>query len=372
VLSGGNNSVDYLPGLAPVAVDAKLALSDAESTTLAGATVAISAGFFAGDTLTFANLNGIIGTYNASTGVLTLTGTASLANYQAALESITYSSTNINPTAAGTNVNRTVSWTVTDGTQTSNTITSAVIVGLLDGVEGAFAVYDIRNNTVISVNNLGQLGLAWQVAGFGDFSGIADETDMLMRNSTTGAFQVYDISHNAVTSTSPLGAVGLEWTVAGFGDFSGNANETDMLLRDSNTGAFQVYDISNNAITSAAAMGAVGSAWTVAGFGDFGGNANETDMLMRNSNTGAFEVYDISHNAITAAGSMGAVGLEWTVAGIAPDPPADPSAASIAALAQAIATFGASAAVTSAPGGVLGGAGTPQQPHLTLPLTMPH
>jgi hypothetical protein len=164
-----------------------------------------------------------------------------------------------------------------------------------------------------------------------------------------------------------MGAVGLEWTVAGFGDFSGNANETDMLMRNSNTGAFEVYDISNNAITSAASMGAVGLEWLVAGFGDFSGNAGETDMLMRNSNTGAFEVYDLSHNAITSAASMGQVGLQWQVAGIAADSPAAASAASIAALVHAMATFGASAAVSSATGAALGGPDMPQQTLLTLP-----
>jgi len=34
----------------------------------------------------------------------------------------------------------------------------------------------------------------------------------------------------------------LEWTVARFTDFSGKANESDMLMRNSNTGAFEVYD----------------------------------------------------------------------------------------------------------------------------------
>ena len=78
--------MNYTPQGAAVAVDAGLVVSDAESATLAGATVAISAGFLAGDTLNFTNQNGIAGSYNASTGVLTLTGSASLANYQAALE----------------------------------------------------------------------------------------------------------------------------------------------------------------------------------------------------------------------------------------------------------------------------------------------
>ena len=79
-----------------------------------------------------------------------------------------------------------------------------------------------------------------------------------------------------------MGQVGLEWTIAGFGDFSTRANETDMLMRNSNTGAFEVFDIVNNAITSAGPMGQVGLEWTIAGFGDFSGKTNETDMLMRN------------------------------------------------------------------------------------------
>ena len=129
---------------------------------------------------------------------------------------------------------------------------------------------------------------------------------MLMRNSNTGQFEVYDISNNAITSAAPMGQVGLEWPVAGFGDFSTRPNETDMLMRNSNTGQFEVYDISNNQITSAAPMGQVGLEWSVAGFGDFSGNANETDMLMRNNNTGAFEIYDIRNNQIVSARADGA------------------------------------------------------------------
>jgi hypothetical protein len=62
-----------------------------------------------------------------------------------------------------------------------------------------------------------------------------------------------------------MGGVGLEWQVAGFGDFSGNANESDMLMRDSVTGAFEVFDISNNHITHSAAISGVGLDWTVGG-----------------------------------------------------------------------------------------------------------
>jgi hypothetical protein len=213
---------------------------------------------------------------------------------------------------------------------------------------GAFEYYDISNNAITAAGALavtypmGTSAAQWTVAGFGDFSGNGNETDMLMR-ATSGPdaddFEVYDISHNAIASAAAMGAVGLEWTVAGFGDFSSNAGETDMLMRNSNTGAFEVYDISHNAITSATAMGAVGLEWTVAGFGDFSGNPDETDIVMqatRGPDAGDFEVYDISHNAIVSASAMGAVGLEWQVAGFAADPAA---AASTAALVQTIAGF---------------------------------
>ena len=141
---------------------------------------------------------------------------------------------------------------------------------------------------------------------------------MLMRNNNTGQFELYDISNNQLTSAAPMGQVGLEWSVAGFGDFSGNANETDMLMRNMNTGAFEIYDIRNNQLVSAAAMGQVGLEWSVAGFGPING-AGASDMLMRNNNTGAFEVYDITSNQLTNAAPMGQVGLEWSVGGIATD-----------------------------------------------------
>ena len=59
---------------------------------------------------------------------------------------------------------------------------------------------------------------------------------MLMRDSNTGAFEVYDISNNQITFARGMGQVGLEWQVVGFGDFAGNGT-SDMLMRNSHTGA---------------------------------------------------------------------------------------------------------------------------------------
>ncbi len=222
---------------------------------------------------------------------------------------------------------------------------------------GKFKVYDVNNNNITNFGPLGQVGLEWTVSGFGDFSGNANESDMLMRDSNNGVLEVYDIRNNQVTFAAPMGQVGLEWSFAGFGDFSTRANETDMLMRNNNTGAFEVFDINNNQITFAAGMGQVGLEWSVAGFGDFSGNANETDMLMQNNNTGAFEVFDISNNRITFAAGMGQVGLEWQIDGIAADPLGSAEAPQ---LAQAMASYApADSAVV-----------TPPSPNLPAPQPM--
>ena len=119
---------------------------------------------------------------------------------------------------------------------------------------------------------------------------------MLMRNTSTGQLEFYDISNNNRSPRRDRSArLGSNWSAAGFGDFSGNANETDMLMRNNNTGAFELYDISNNQITSAAPLGQVGLEWQVVGFGPING-AGASDMLMRNSITGSFEIYDITDN----------------------------------------------------------------------------
>ena len=108
----------------PVPLVNSVTIGDVDSGgNLTGATVSISDGFFAGDTLNFTNQNGITHSYNAATGVLTLTGTSSIANYQTALQSITYNSTG-DATHGGVDTSRTISWVVNDGAASSSAATS--------------------------------------------------------------------------------------------------------------------------------------------------------------------------------------------------------------------------------------------------------
>ena len=73
-------------------LDGTLTVSDPDSAgNLTGATVSIGTGFISGDTLNFTNQNGITGSYDAATGVLTLTGTRAWPTTRPRSNSITYS-----------------------------------------------------------------------------------------------------------------------------------------------------------------------------------------------------------------------------------------------------------------------------------------
>ena len=106
-----------------VTVDAGLTVTDIDDSDLVSGTVSITAGLVTGDTLTFTPAGGITDT-NPAPGVLDLTGTTTIANWQTVLRSVQYSTVSDNPTAA----TRTVSFTVNDGDAPSNTATKSVTV----------------------------------------------------------------------------------------------------------------------------------------------------------------------------------------------------------------------------------------------------
>ncbi len=101
-------------------IDAGLTVGDRDNATLPSATVAITANFRLGDTLSFTGngttMGDITGSYDPIGGTLTLTstgGAATLAQWQAALRAVGFSS------PSTTYATRTVSFSATDGTNTS-------------------------------------------------------------------------------------------------------------------------------------------------------------------------------------------------------------------------------------------------------------
>ncbi len=373
------SAAGYVEGGLPSVVSPSLTVTNASN--LVGGTVRIGGGTFAGDgDLLSASTTGtpITASYSSSTETLTLSGAATFAQYQSVLDSVTFSSSATDPTDGGADPTRTITWTVNDGSDSSDPVVTtlhivapnpappaattevmimdqsgsgdyeiydmgqssflaaypiaqisaslqAVELGAFNGSDlydmlmrntstGEFWMYDVSGNNITAATDMGNVGTPWSILGFGDFSGNAGETDMLMRD-TTGNLELYDIANGQFTGFHNMQNIGVSWQVLGFGDFSGNAGESDMLMRDSATGNLELYDITNNQYTGFHNMQNIGTSWQVLGFGDFSGNAGESDMLMRDSATGNLELYDITNNQYTGFHNMQNIGTSWQVLG---------------------------------------------------------
>ncbi|MGB2033086.1 MAG: hypothetical protein ACPHUJ_04285, partial [Pseudomonadales bacterium] len=116
----------YTEGDSATVIDGTLTITDVDDTNMEGATITISSGYQSSeDVLAFTNANGITGSWDSGNGVLTLSGSASKANYETAFESITYQNTN---TDDPNNANRTITWVVNDGESNSSGVTSTITV----------------------------------------------------------------------------------------------------------------------------------------------------------------------------------------------------------------------------------------------------
>ncbi|MEA2372992.1 MAG: hypothetical protein QOH12_3386 [Solirubrobacteraceae bacterium] len=121
-------SLAYTENDSPAPIDSGLTVTDPDSTDLAGATVQITGNHAAGeDVLGLPAQPTITATFDAATGSLTLTGTDTLAHYQAALRAVTYANTSDNPSTA----TRTATFTARDaggsGAPDTHTITIAAV-----------------------------------------------------------------------------------------------------------------------------------------------------------------------------------------------------------------------------------------------------
>ncbi|MBK8335419.1 MAG: cadherin domain-containing protein [Sterolibacteriaceae bacterium] len=119
ILTGTGGALTCTENDPATAVDGGLTVSDVDSPTLAGATIQITSNYANGeDVLNFVNQLGISGNWNAGTGTLTVSGSATLADYQTALRSVGYSNASDSPSL----LTRTVSFSVSDGAASSPSV----------------------------------------------------------------------------------------------------------------------------------------------------------------------------------------------------------------------------------------------------------
>ena len=111
-LSTTQTVLEYIANTPALVIDAGVNSSDPTGALYSSATVSITSGFVAGqDTLLFTNQSGITGVFNSGTGVLTLSGSATVASYLTALRSIKFQNVSNNVSV----VNKTVTFQVSGG-----------------------------------------------------------------------------------------------------------------------------------------------------------------------------------------------------------------------------------------------------------------
>jgi gliding motility-associated-like protein len=153
-------------GLQPV--DDAIQFLDNEDFDLVSATFSFTSGFVSTeDELHFTNQNGILGSYNSATGVLTLAGDATIDDYIAAAQSVSYSNNSEEPNEA----TRTIEIIINDGTIDS----------------GPFS----RNITVLAVND------PPVITGTSGSTEFTTETPPFVVNAT---FSISDADHTQLSS----------------------------------------------------------------------------------------------------------------------------------------------------------------------------
>ena len=308
VLTAGAQ-VTYVLGAQPVTLDAGLSVFDATAVSLSAATVRISANFVNGDTLSVGSpQTGIASQYNVATGVLTLSGAASLAAYQTELASITCAP------AKATTSSRTITWSVSDGVNGSAPVTSQVLVSspppsplsnlniVFQNTSGQAAVWDVTGNArtgggTVSLNP----GPTWRAVGTGAFF-TGDTADILWQNTGTGQAAVWEMDGNTrlgggTVSLNP----GPTWKAIGTGDFNGDGL-SDILWQNTSTGQAAVWNMDG---TTRLGGGVVslnpGPTWKAVGTGDFN-HDGDADILLQNKSTGQVAIWDMDGNTRLGGG----------------------------------------------------------------------
>ena len=146
IISAAGDST-FILGSAPIAIGNGVIVTDTDDTELESATVSITAGFVSTeDLMSFVDTASIVGSYDSDAGILSLSGTATVEEYQTALASITYNNTNSNDPDLNSRI---ISWSVNDGDDSSTVVSSTLTLesAALNTILGGSA-NDVINGTL--------------------------------------------------------------------------------------------------------------------------------------------------------------------------------------------------------------------------------
>ena len=329
-----------------ITVSPSLAVTDPDSLTLAGATVAITAGTFAGDgDVLAANTAGtsISASYNSTSETLILSGSDTLANYTSVLDSVTFSS-GTNPSDSGLDPTRLLTWTVDDGAASNNTASATTTISVPVPVKNDFngdqtsdiafqdiassgggggrghngggdpqagnaQVYLMNNATVASQAILAGPGTSWHIVGSADFNGDGN-SDIVWQNNSSDTPLIWTMNGATVTSQTTLASPGAGWSAVATGDFNGDGHP-DLLFQNTSTGAAEIWTMNGTSVTSMTSLAGPGSTWRVAATGDLNGDG-KSDIVFQNSD-GTPQVWLMNGTSVTSTASLSDPGSTWHI-----------------------------------------------------------
>ncbi len=147
----------YIDGDPDTIITSSLVISDVDDAYLDTAWVTISANYVSGeDKLDFVTAYGITAAWSSVDGLLTLTGSATVGEYQSALRAVTYDNLNPDPDVS----TRTITFKVSDGIDVSGTqsrnlsVTAVNDAPVLSGIEIAGLVYNAGDGAVAITDSI--------------------------------------------------------------------------------------------------------------------------------------------------------------------------------------------------------------------------
>ncbi len=268
---------------------------------------------------------------------ITLTNSASLADYQTALGQIRFN----NPSVIPDITDRDITIQVTDGTNGDSNIahTTLHVVDLpsnqadfnADGINdvllgqksSGFVAEWLMNDGQIGQN----LGVAtldanfqepaflgpgqWRFQDTGDFNSDGN-SDILWRHSN-GQVVLWEMDGSQITNNQSVAMLGTEWRNEGVGDFNADGH-ADVLWRNDITGQVALWNMDGAQITNNQQVAAgLGGNWHFQGLLDANGDG-KSDVLLRD-NSGQVVLWTMDGAQITNNQSVANLGLDWNIQG---------------------------------------------------------
>lgn len=231
------STLTYAEGDGSVSVTSAITLSDADDTSFPSATIGITNYQTGEDVLSYTPAYGLTGTFNATTGQLSLTGSATTAEMQLALRSVKYSNTSANPST----VTRTISFTVNDGDDNSNTVsrnlsvTAANTAPVLTDPVSTPVNYKEGNSPVLITNTLvvtDEDNTSLSSATISFTSGFATGEDVLTYSAATGITGNYNATTGILSFTGVATKANYQTTLRSirYSNSSQDPSETNRVL----------------------------------------------------------------------------------------------------------------------------------------------